>query len=128
MKEFFQVNVAFFASFLVLILMSCIALIFSMFLYLKTRTIRKLSKNLSIKVFNKTFNVFDPYPDRRKIIHNLIFLIPIFATAGSLTLVFIMAVAVFEMGLLLSLIILIICVNLIALDGAFDVYKYAGIS
>ncbi|MEM3788443.1 MAG: hypothetical protein QXN95_01050 [Candidatus Bathyarchaeia archaeon] len=125
--KLFQVNVAFFASFLVLIVMSCMALIFSMLLYLKTRAIRKLSKDLSIKVFNKTFNIFDPYPDRRKIIHNLISLIPIFATAGSLTLVFIMTVTVFEMGLLLSLIIFIICVNLIALDEASDVYKYAGI-
>jgi len=127
MNGFLQFDVTFFASFLVLVVMSCIALVFSMFFYLKSRAVRKLPKNLSVSIFNKTFNVFDPYPDRRKVIHSFITLFPIFVMAGALILVFVVMTTVFEMGLVLSLILSVICINLIVLDEAFDVYKYAGI-
>lgn len=127
MNCFLQLNAPFFTSFLVLVVMSCIALIFSSLFYLKSRAIRKLPKNLSVKVFSKTFNVLNPYLEERKIVHNFISFFPIFIMEGSLILASMLMVAVFGMHLVLSLITLIICVNLIVLDEALDVYKHAGI-
>lgn len=83
--------------------------------------INSLPKNLSADVSDKTFNVFGPYPERRKIFHNVLFALPL--------VVFLVGVAftlfvwkIFEYGLLLSLVMLIICLNLMLVDFASETY------
>jgi hypothetical protein len=86
----------------------------------------KLQRNPSIAIFNKTFNVFDPYPERRKILHSFLSFLPIFVSVGAIALAGFAMTTVIEMGLLLSFILLIIGMNLIVLEEAFDVYRGAG--
>ena len=44
--------------------------------------INSLPKNLSADVSDKTFNVFDPYPERRKIFHNMLFALLLLSLCG----------------------------------------------
>jgi hypothetical protein len=75
-------------------------------------------------VFSRTFNVFDPYPDRLKIIDSFLTALPlvVLALTGAVLLLFMEIVAT---GLLLSLIIIVVSLNLLVVEGAFDVYQSA---
>lgn len=115
-----------FCSSIVLLVMGCAALMLSVLFYLRLRSMGKLQINPSIAVFNRTFNVFDPYPERRKMLHGFLSFLPIFVIAGSLVLAGFAMTTVIEMGLLLGLILFIIGMNLIVLEEAFDVYRGAG--
>jgi small-conductance mechanosensitive channel len=83
-------------------------------------------KNLSANVFDKTFNVLDPYPERRKIIHSFLSAVPLIAFFASLAFA-ILLWKVFEYGLLLSLFILIVCLNLMLTEVASETYQTTGI-
>lgn len=111
------------SSSVVLLMMGCTALLMSVLFYLRLRSIRKL--NPSVAVFAKTFNVFDPYPESRKILHSFISLFPIVIIAGAIALAGFMMTVIIEMGFLLSVIIFVIGVNLIVLEEAFEVYNGA---
>ncbi len=60
MFNVFPEDVSLLASSLVLLAMGCAALVFSLALDRKSRALERLSKNLSVRVFSKTFNIFDP--------------------------------------------------------------------
>ena len=110
-----------FYSSLTLFAMCCLALAISIFLRLKSRTINSLPKNLSANVFNKTFIVFNPYQEHRKI-HSylsLFLMLVVFAFAGFALILWKML----ECGLLLSLFILIIGLNLIVLEDVLEIYR-----
>lgn len=110
-----------FYSSLTLFAMCCLTLVISIFLRLKSHTINSLPKNLSANVFNKTFIVFNPYQEHRKVHSYLsLFLILVgFAFAGFALIVWKML----ECGLLLSLFILIIGLNLIVLEDVLEIYR-----
>lgn len=111
-----------FYSSLTLFAMCCLALAISIFLRLKSRAINSLPKDLSANVFDKTFVVFNPYQEHRKIIHSFLSALPLlvgFASAGFALIVWKML----ECGLLLSLFILIIGLNLIVMEDAPEVYQ-----
>ncbi|MEM3596982.1 MAG: hypothetical protein QXJ53_02465 [Candidatus Bathyarchaeia archaeon] len=101
------------------------ALLISVLFHLRLRLLRKF--NPSAMVFDKTFNVFDPYPESRKVLHSFISLLSIFINVGAIVLAGFMLTIVVETGFLLSIIILIVCVNLIVLEEAFEAYKGAGL-
>ena len=125
MISIFQFDTPFLVSFLILFIMSCLSLVFSLAFRLKSHAIEKLP-NLSVNIFNKTFNVFDPYPDRRKIIHSFITLLPIFFVVGGLILALVF-VKILEMGLILGLALFTICVGLMMIEEAFEIYENANI-
>jgi len=110
-----------FAS-LVLFAMSCLALVLSILFHLKFRELNSLPKNLSASIFSKTFVVFNPYSEQKKIIHNHLltsaFIAGLMAFFISLLLFFMIAT-----GLALSIFIILTAVNLIVLGDAFDVYR-----
>lgn len=111
-----------FYSSLTLFTMCCLALAISIFLRLKSHAINNLPKDLSANVFDKTFVVFNPYQEHRKIIHSFLSALPLlvgFASAGFALIVWKML----ECGLLLSLFILIIGLNLIVMEDAPEVYQ-----
>jgi len=111
-------------SSLTLFTISCLTLVLSIFFRLKYHRIDSLPKNLSANVFNKTFNVFNPYPKHRKVIHNFLSVFPLIAIFGGLISI-VLVEKILEYGLLSSLLILIICLNLMLVDFASDIYQNA---
>jgi len=109
-------------SSLTLFAMSCLTLAFSILLRLKYYRLNSFPKNLSANIFDKTFSVLDPYSERKKIIHSFlsaVILIPFFASFAFAILLW----KIMESGLLLSLIILIVCLNLILPEIVAEVYQ-----
>jgi hypothetical protein len=66
--------------------------------------------------------VFDPFPGKRKIVNTFLTIFPLLVTActGAVLFVFLQILAA---GLLLNLVIVVISVNLLVIDGAFEVYQ-----
>lgn len=106
--------------------MGSVTLVLCIAFRLKYRKINSLPKNLHAKIFNKTFNVFNPYSERRKIIHNFLVAVPFAIFAASLAFITLIW-KIFEYGLLLSLTSLIICLNLMLVDVAAETYQNAKI-
>lgn len=106
--------------------MGCLTLVLFILFRLKHRRMNSLRRRLSANVFNKTFNVFNPYPERRRMIHNFLSALPLMVILVCLVSI-LFAWKVFESGLLLSLVLLIICLNLILLEVASEVYQNATI-
>lgn len=113
------------ASSFVLLAMSIISLGFSSYFYIKTRFFRRLSKNLQVNIFNKTYNVFDPYPEHRKSI-GISILLPIVLVFSCLFIGF-MILKVLESGLILGLTVFIVCFSLMLADEAYELYTNARI-
>ncbi len=113
-----------FYSSLTLLAMGCLTLVLSASLRLKHYSIDSLPKNLSASIFDKTFNVLNPYPERRKIIHSFVSALPlitVFLTLGLLILLW----KVLEYGLMLSLFLVIFCLNLMLLEVTLEIYQIA---
>jgi len=125
MNKMVNMQGSIFYSSVALFAMCCLALAISIFLRLESHAINSLPKDLSANIFNKTFIVFNPYQEHRRIHGHLsLFLLLVgFAFAGFALIVWKMI----ECGLLLSLFILIIGLNLIVLEDVFEVYRYSKI-
>lgn len=124
----FQFDTAYFIGFLILLALSCLSLVLSLSFRLRARYIGKLPKNLSVSVFNKTFNVFDPYPPHRKIIHSFTFHIIMTVLIMYMYFFgFILLSRIVQMGLVLGLIIFVTCLSLMMIDEAIEMYKNANI-
>ena len=106
--------------------MGCLTLVLSILFRLKNHRMNSFPKNLSANVFNKTFNVFNPYPEHRRIIHNFLSVLPFMVFLACLVFI-LFAWKVFESGFLLSLVLLIICLNLILIEVASETYQNAKI-
>lgn len=88
---------------------------------MKYHRISNLPKNLSANVFDKTFNVLNPYSEHGKILHNFLSVLPIIPII--LSFVFIAFLwKILEYGLLLSLVI-IVCLNLMLTEVASETYQ-----
>jgi small-conductance mechanosensitive channel len=111
-----------FYSSLTLFAMGCVALVLFLFFRLKYHGMNSYPKNLSANIFNKTFNVLDPYPERRKIIHNFLSAVPLIVFFACLVFA-ILLWKVFEHGLLSSFFILLICLNLMLMDVMSEIYQ-----
>lgn len=106
--------------------MGCSTLVLSIIFHSKHRKMGHLPRNYSVNIFDKTFNIFNPYPEHRRTIHNFLSALPLIIVLASL--VFIpFALKVFESGLLLSLVLLIICLNLMLIEVASETYQNAKI-
>jgi len=123
----FPGNVSLFASSMVLVAMGCVALGFSLLLVRKSRALRRLSKNLSVGVFSKTFNVFDPNMERRRIISNHTGLVVFAAIYGTWLVLMIAVFVAFAAGGLLAGAVFLACAGLLMLDETMDLNKNAGI-
>lgn len=125
MLNVFPEDVSLLASSLVLIAMGCAALIFSWTLDRKSRALGRLSKNLSVGVFNKTFNVFDVNTERRRIINSHTGLIVFLAIYGSWFVVTIGVITTFAVGGLMASVIFVVCAGLLMVDETQEVNKNA---
>jgi len=115
-----------FYSSLTLFVMGCLTFVLFILFRLKHHRMNSLPRNLSANVFNKTFNVFDPYPERRRIIHSFLSALPLVVFFVGLFFTLILW-KIFEYGLLLSLVTLIICLHLMLVDFASGTYQSAKI-
>lgn len=127
MFNVFPEDVSLLASSLVLLAMGCAALVFSLALDRKSRALERLSKNLSVRVFSKTFNVFDPNMEHRTIISSHTGLIVFLAIYGCWFVVTIGVFTTFAAGGLLASVIFLVCAGLLMVDETQEFNKNAGI-
>jgi hypothetical protein len=114
----------FLSSTVALLAMACSSLLLACLFRTRFRRLDGIASDPSVKVFNRTFNVFDPYPDRLRLIGNFVTVLPlvVLALTGAV-LLFIMEIV--ATGLLLSLVVIVISLNLLVVEGAFDIYQSA---
>lgn len=127
MIDFSQFDTTFLTTSIVLITMGCISIVLSLILHRKMRALEKLPKNLKTKVFNKTFNVFDPYPPHRKSISNHIEILIILACYVFFIFIAIAIAKMLELGRVLSFATFIICLSLLMTDETLELHKNANI-
>jgi hypothetical protein len=123
LESILEANMQFLASLSVFLAMGVLCLAFSAYFYLKRRAVQKLPKNLSVNVFNKTFNVFD-LSSKRRTIHNFGFILmlsPLTAFIWVFLFVFIVILNVLRSGLILGLFILILSMGFMMIDEALEV-------
>lgn len=111
----------------VLIVMGCVALALSLILRKKSRALEKFPKSPQIKIFKKTFYVFDPFSEQRKVIHEHLQLLIILAIYGSFIGIGFAIVEMLQVGFLLGFIVLIVCLGFLLLDETLEVHKNANI-
>lgn len=116
------------ASFSVFLIMSIVSLGFSIIFYLESRSVKKIPRNLTVSVFNKTFNVIDLSYGGRKVFHSYLFFLilsPLIAFLWTFVLVFVVFLQILEAGLILGLVIFLLCLALMMLTEATEVYADA---
>jgi hypothetical protein len=109
-------------SSMVLIAMGCVSTGIFLLLNRKTREVENLPKNLESKVFDKRFNVFDPFPDGRKIIQSSVLtMLPALILFGAIILTFVVTAKIIEVGFLLGAVTFVVCAALMTFEEAFEV-------
>jgi hypothetical protein len=111
-----------FGASVVLFSMGCLSFIFALYSYGKLRVLKNLPKNLSVGIFDKTFNVIDPFSESRREVSGpvtlLAPLIPWLAFCGLGWLV----AAILDLGLVFPLFVLSICAALMMLEEAYEIF------
>lgn len=103
--------------------MGCASMILAVLFRSKFTKLENLSKTeLKANVYNKTFVVFDPYSEQRKIIHSYLPLWALIAGFASFA-ASLASFVLLGMGFGLSIFATLAGLNLIIMDDAFDVYK-----
>lgn len=111
--------------FWVLFVMACASLAMALAFYSKSRVLRKLSKNLSMNVFDKTFNVYDPYT-RRRTLNSLLSLMPILALFLDFSVTFVVFKTVTS-GLPFGLAVFLLCLSPMMIIEAHETYTTANL-
>jgi hypothetical protein len=89
----------------------------------KLRALKSVfSSNLSPNIFDRSFVVFNPYSERRGIIHGSLLFLPVLVFFFSMFLAFSLLFVV-EAGVILSFFVAVIGLNLIVVGDAFEVYE-----
>ena len=92
---------------------------------LKSRAVKKLPKDLRASIFSRTFNVFNPFQEKRKTFHSYLFFLvfsPLVAFSWTFFLMFIVLLKVFQAGLITGAILFVVCLNLMMMSEAFEIY------
>lgn len=114
----------FFFSSLIMFASGFLSVVCAVFFRGKLRRLNSAVGNPSASVFDRTFNIFDPYPQSRTVIDSLIVAIPFMVPIG-MGLAFFVLVELLLNGLLLSAIFAVIALNLLFVDGASEAYHNA---
>ncbi len=107
-------------QFMVLFVMGCLSLIFSVFLHFKYRELRKLSENPRVSVFDKTFNVVNLFPEHRQILQSNLIIVFILSVLAYF-IIGVVTVQVFD--LLVRLALFLPCLGLMMVESAYDIYE-----
>ncbi len=117
----------FFLGSVTLLIMGCISLVTAILFYRRARLLMKMPQNLTVSIYDKTFNVFDPFPEQKKVFHKNILLVPVAIAYSTFVLATYALTKLIQMGAILSLLILIVCAALMIIDETFEVYKNVGV-
>ena len=112
---------------MVLVVMGFVSLAISFGLRLKSRALGRYPKNIQIGIFKRTFNVFNPYSERRKVIHENLEWLILIAVYGSFVGLGFVVLKIFEFGFLLAFITLLICLGFLLIDETLEIHKNASI-
>ena len=123
----FPTNFSLLSTSLVLLIMAGASFFFAFLLHAKSRALRTLPYNLSVQVFDKTFNVFDPYIKQRRIMDSHTGLIAFIAVYGVYIGLMFIVFKTAEIGGLLGAIAFVICAFLLMIDETQELNKNAGI-
>lgn len=115
------------ASSIVLAAMGLMSLLVFLVMHRKSRAVARFPKDLSPTVFDRTFNVFDPFPERRLAIYGHLELVILLIAYVTFLVFTFVVVKVFEYGLLLSVMTLIVCLGLLMVDEVLEVNKNANL-
>jgi len=97
----------------------------SIILHKKSRALNRASEDLHVDAFDKTFNVFDPYPEARKATSNLLLWpVSLMLVFGVLSLAFMQLIGA---GVVLDITIVIFGVGLMVVDEASEIYSNANV-
>jgi hypothetical protein len=122
-----QLDISLLVTSIVLMIMGSAALFLALLLRVKARALGMLPKDLSARVFDKTFNVFDPGMKHRQIITSHTGLIIFIAIYGSWLAFVYIVFKTFEAGGVLGSIAFLICAALLMVDETQEISKNAGI-
>jgi len=102
--------------------MGCLAIALSILFRLKFKVLKNLSDGLSPNVFDKSFVVFNPYSEQRKVFHEFLSFLPFIVgfTAVGFALALMILV---EAGFALSFCVTLFGLNLIVIDDGLEVYE-----
>jgi len=109
-------------SSLTLFLMGCLAIALSILFRLKFKVFKNLSDDLQPNVFDKSFVVFNPYGEQRKVFHEFLSFLPLIVGFASLGFALALMILL-EAGLMLSFCVALFGLNLIVIDDGFEVYE-----
>lgn len=113
------------ASVVVLIVMACISVLVSLLFDRKIRVLNRVSENINVNVYNKTFNILDMYAPSRKTI-NTIMVWPIVIMV--IFMIFAITFStIFETGIALGFMILISSVSLMMVDEVTEINSIANL-
>ena len=110
--------------------MGGLSLVLSLSFYLKSRAVRKLPKTLTADVFDRTFNVFNPFSQAKRTYSSYVFFLifsPLVAFAWTFILVFVVFMQILEAGLLLGLVLFILSLGFMMTDEAYEMHQNASI-
>jgi hypothetical protein len=114
-----------FGSSLMLYGMGCLSFVLALFFYTKLLSLRKVPENLTVSIFSKTFNVFDPFPKSRRAYGGSVIslLLSYLAFCG----VAVVMAGILEFGLLLSLLVASVCASVMMFGEAYEIFHNASI-
>ena len=121
-----QLDAPSFAPFSILLAMSAASFVLSVLFYAKLRAARRLPKDLRASIFSRTFNVFDPFPEKRRTFHSYLFFTifsPLMAFSWTFFIVFVVILRVFQAGFIAAFVLFIFCLSLMMTSEAFEVYS-----
>jgi hypothetical protein len=127
MFNILQLDISLLVTSIVLMIMGGAALFFAFLLRIRARALRKLPKDLSAQVFDRTFNVFNPDGEHRRVINNHTGLIIFVAVYGAWVALTFVVFKTFEAGGVLGSIAFLICAALLMVDETQEISRNAGV-
>ncbi len=115
---------AFLYSSSALFAIGCVALALSIVFRLKFNVLNGFPKDLTANVFNKTFVVFSPFSEQRKVIRRFFSVLPLIAVFASIGLA-VLTLVLIASGFLLIIIVSLIGLNLIMVEEAPEAYQHS---
>jgi len=110
----------FFAASVILVAMSFTSLLIAFNLRRKSIAIDRFPKNIEAGIFKKTFNVFNPYPSKRTVIHEHLELLILVAIYGSFVGIGYAIMKMLEFGFLLAFFTVIVCTSFLLIDETLE--------
>jgi hypothetical protein len=105
--------------------MGCIFTVLSLVLRQKLHALKRTSNHLSAKTFDKTFNVFNPFAEHRKVISDDVGLLILFLTFGLMWLLPLSAIRIIGSGFMLGVVTFLVCLNLLMLGDLLETCRLA---